>query len=630
MSFRKYGGLQYNAKHNIVSSNYNTSNNLLVTEIVGQPNSYIVFESDISGNIIIYGDLDVSGNEHIQGNLDVSGNEYIGGNLTVYGNEHIQGNLDVSGNSNLTAPVTIQQIPPIDPSSNPYNYLKTGLFISNYVDNNDGLCLYTHPGNNGQGVIQHIQDYGPSSIRYAPLTLNPNGGTVYVNQYCANPQILNNGYALDVSGGIVTTADASINSVTVGRGKNNILTNTAIGYQTLFNNTGGIQNTALGNGSLYTNSQGNYNTAVGVNSLLFNTDGSNNTAIGVNSLISNIIGYGNTAVGTSSLYSNTYGGYNTAIGVSSLQNNTLGINNTALGVNSLASNIDGSYNTAIGNNSLILNTTGYENTCLGDSALYFNTTGYHNTAIGKNAGANNGKNGTACNSNTFLGAYSDILDNTIVYQRSTAVGYDSKITASNQIVLGSINQYVYIPGETISLFEIDNTSSYYGLNVTPSLLQVHSDGPGTRVGIGYLTDRTTFVETLTVVGNSVGINNIAPSASYALDVSGNGNFTGNVNAASFTPPSDYRIKENVESLDEKYVVDNLNPVTYKNIKTNKQDIGLIAHELQEVFPDLVNGVKDGEELQSVNYMGLIPVLIKEIKELKKEVQILKKEMKTLY
>ena len=54
--------MNYAPRHNIVASNYNTSNNLLVTQNVGQPNSYINFQSDISGNINIFGDLDVSGN----------------------------------------------------------------------------------------------------------------------------------------------------------------------------------------------------------------------------------------------------------------------------------------------------------------------------------------------------------------------------------------------------------------------------------------------------------------------------------------------------------------------------------------------------------------------------------------
>jgi hypothetical protein len=112
-----------------------------------------------------------------------------------------------------------------------------------------------------------------------------------------------------------------------------------------------------------------------------------------------------------------------------------------------------------------------------------------------------------------------------------------------------------------------------------------------------------------------------------LDVSGNGNFTGSVIATSFNATSDYRIKENVKLLDEKFVVDSLIPVTYNNKVTKKQDIGLIAHELQEHYPFLVNGEKDTEEYQSVNYTGLIPILIKEIQELKKEVKTLKEIIK---
>jgi hypothetical protein len=49
-------------------------------------------------------------------------------------------------------------------------------------------------------------------------------------------------------------------------------------------------------------------------------------------------------------------------------------------------------------------------------------------------------------------------------------------------------------------------------------------------------------------------------------------------------------------------------------------MGLIAHELQEEFPFLVTGEKDGDEHQSVNYNGLIALLIKEVQELKKIVK----------
>ena len=95
--------------------------------------------------------------------------------------------------------------------------------------------------------------------------------------------------------------------------------------------------------------------------------------------------------------------------------------------------------------------------------------------------------------------------------------------------------------------------------------------------------------------------------------------SGQCTAASFNATSDYRIKENVTNLDETHTVDNLRPVTYTNMIINKQDMGLIAHELQAEYPMLVSGEKDGDQMQSVNYTGLIPILIKEIQDLKERV-----------
>ena len=92
-----------------------------------------------------------------------------------------------------------------------------------------------------------------------------------------------------------------------------------------------------------------------------------------------------------------------------------------------------------------------------------------------------------------------------------------------------------------------------------------------------------------------------------------------MSAASFSTPSDYRIKENVKTLDTSFNIDLLRPVQYANKLTKKKEIGLIAHELQEHYPFLVTGVKDGEETQTVNYIGLIGILIKEIQSLKESV-----------
>ena len=96
--------------------------------------------------------------------------------------------------------------------------------------------------------------------------------------------------------------------------------------------------------------------------------------------------------------------------------------------------------------------------------------------------------------------------------------------------------------------------------------------------------------------------------------------TGSITAQEFNMTSDYRIKENIKPLDNTFRVDYLNPVTYTNKRTHKQNIGIIADELQEYYPELVTGEKDGPEIQTVNYIGLIPILINEIKTLKNTVQ----------
>jgi hypothetical protein len=127
---------------------------------------------------------------------------------------------------------------------------------------------------------------------------------------------------------------------------------------------------------------------------------------------------------------------------------------------------------------------------------------------------------------------------------------------------------------------------------------------------------------------NIGIGLTNPS--YTLDISGNVNISKNLTVlGTFTNTSDYRIKTNIQTLDETYTVDNIRPVSYINISSNTQSIGVIAHELQEQFPFLVNGEKDGEHYQSVNYNGLIGILIREIQELKKQIHELNDDIQQI-
>jgi len=319
-------------------------------------------------------------------------------------------------------------------------------------------------------------------------------------------------------------------------------------------------NIKIGTDSLVSNETGSNNVAIGTESLKLNVS-SSNVAVGSKSLTNNQGGYGNIALGTKSLYSNIGGGYNISIGEESLYTNTSGYRNIALGYQSLYYNT-GIYNIAIGE-SLTSNTDGNYNIAIGLSSLNLNTKSIRNVALGDGAGKSKDMSGN----NTFIGAFTDISGNATNITNSTALGYNATIDASNQIVLGTTSEFVCIP----------SSSNNKGLSI------------GKRT---------------------------APATGYVLDVVGSIKTTGSVNASGSNLTSDYRIKDNVQNLDEQDTISKLRPVKYFNKQTNKNDFGLIAHELQSEYPDLVFGEKDGQELQSVNYIGLISVLIKEVQELK--------------
>ena len=69
----------------------------------------------------------------------------------------------------------------------------------------------------------------------------------------------------------------------------------------------------------------------------------------------------------------------------------------------------------------------------------------------------------------------------------------------------------------------------------------------------------------------------------------------------------------------------------KNDIEQKQKIGLLAQEVQKVFPELVS--EDNNGMLAVNYQALVPVLINALKEqennyneLEKSLEMLEKEV----
>jgi len=242
-------------------------------------------------------------------------------------------------------------------------------------------------------------------------------------------------------------------------------------------------NVALGNNALDAlTAGGSYNTAIGANSLTENTSGDLNVAVGSGSLSANTTGAQNTGVGTGALAGNSTGSYNTAFGRQSLLSNTTASGNTMAGYQAGYLVGDEIVATAIvsGVNYTIqtLGTTDF--TLIGAGA---NTVGTTFTATG--AGTGTGTASANANYNTFVGYQAGDLivggsKNSILGSFDGNQGGLDIRNSNNHIVLsdGDGNPRLYIDGsgnmavDTNTLY-VDATNNRVGIGLTGPAQTLH-------------------------------------------------------------------------------------------------------------------------------------------------------------
>lgn len=176
---------------------------------------------------------------------------------------------------------------------------------------------------------------------------------------------------------------------------------------------------------------------------------------------------------------------------------------------------------------------------------------------------------------------------------------------------GSVAGDIAITGNVL----IAGDASFNGTNVglgTNAVLRI-----GGQLDLSDGTYMTTYDDN--ILSGSYANGNVVFKNSTFSSVTVNGAATV---GGSITSSSDYRIKTNVMELGEADNVDQLIPIQYNNTLTNSHEYGVLAHELQAVYPNLVKGEKDGPEYQRVYYNGLIGVLVKEVQDLKRRLAAL--------
>ena len=123
-----------------------------------------------------------------------------------------------------------------------------------------------------------------------------------------------------------------------------------------------------------------------------------------------------------------------------------------------------------------------------------------------------------------------------------------------------------------------------------------------------------------LVGDGSGLTDLAVGGPFAqtgsfFATSNDIQITGSLNATSVTETSALRYKKYVKPLrSQSDNVYKLRPVHFKWKDNNRGDIGLIAEEVGEVYPELVSTGIDGSA-EGISYTKLTAVLIKTIQEL---------------
>jgi hypothetical protein len=186
-----------------------------------------------------------------------------------------------------------------------------------------------------------------------------------------------------------------------------------------------------------------------------------------------------------------------------------------------------------------------------------------------------------------------------------------KVAGQTDLVASGLDTATFVEGNNIRL-TTSNSGGVKALTIGVTGMGVFEKGTSNSI---YYT------------AGAVGCGTSTPDASYNLDVSNNGIKTTSINVVS-----DYRIKQNVEPINAanaKFSVDAMQPVTYFNTLTSRTEHGFIAHDLQENYPELVSGIKDAAELQSVNYNSMVAMLVSEMQLLKHQVKSLQDEIQKL-
>ena len=198
----------------------------------------------------------------------------------------------------------------------------------------------------------------------------------------------------------------------------------------------------------------------------------------------------------------------------------------------------------------------------------------------------------------------------------TAFGYGTQATGSASFSAGegtvASGKFSTVFGKTTTASGQNSTS--IGFTTTASDFASLVMGQYNSSGSSVTSDATSFSTSNTafVIGN--GSDDSNRSDAFKVMFNGDATVSNDLTVSGdVVVSSDARLKANIASLGStiaKLLL--IDGKSYTMKKDGKQKIGVLAQDVQKVFPELVT--KDGNEMLAVNYQGLVPVLINALKE----------------
>ena len=118
-------------------------------------------------------------------------------------------------------------------------------------------------------------------------------------------------------------------------------------------------------------------------------------------------------------------------------------------------------------------------------------------------------------------------------------------------------------------------------------------------------------------------NLILDSAGGTVEVTDNLTVTGTCQATDFDSTSDIRLKTNIQTIEDPLAkVIQIEGVSFNWKEDNRPALGVIADQVQKIIPELVHG----DNPKTVNYNGLIGLLIEAVKEQQIQIDELKSKL----